>query len=149
MKLETLTSVPSALIRRLDRDETIAFMMLLKKPDLIGSAEFIAANVDEDIRGEFFFGVMIKRLAAYTDAQYSLNTILYTAALSENVGAAVMWAYTIAEETRRNGLFDMQAFARAFPNGVPSSEGYHTYWVKQKGHNGVRDNWLDSKEAWV
>lgn len=133
--------------------------MAKAKTNLLAHAELEAylTEIDPDIMNDFFMKVAMKRLEHARNDQgepmkFSPNVLLFVIATqTPNIATAVMWAYTIAEETRLHGSFSMEELAHGFPVGFPTDAGYHEHWVAQKGHSlGEKfDNWLDRTEAWA
>jgi hypothetical protein len=148
MKIDTLVATPMSMIRQMTKEETMAFMGLFQMKSEVGPVKKIREffGKDADI---FTIDVFLRRLEAATpEMEYCAQTILMMAQLAPNVASIVMWAYTLVQETRINGVVDMEVFADLFPNGFPTEEGYSQLWAEQKNYNGARDNWLDVKEAW-
>ena len=156
---------PSYLVARTSRplthDETGVLLSLLERS--YSSPEIVEANdlevaitaIAPALTSNFNLSVMIKRLVAMRpDLSYSHLTILLCAMLSDRVGVAVQWAYTIMDFDRANGRpMTLSDWCKQFPMGPPTLAEQQTLWDDQKLSGRDRealgsDNKLDGREAW-
>ena len=154
MRLKTLATTPSEMTRPMSKEESKTFISLMMTPDVIVPASGLEEALGEDAMKIFAIAVLVKRLVHAKVQDYSINTIMFAASLATNPGIVVMWAYTIFEQTRKHGLYDMTALSMDFPMGFPTDDGYHRLWDEQKlsaeaRKGGFNDNWLDTVEAWT
>lgn len=138
--VKTLVSVPETKRDRMTEVQTRMMIMLLlldKEETLVPATkleEELLKLFHEDVVKSFFVQVMIKRLLLTPDTfVYSPLTLMMAMAVTPNVGTAVMWAYTIFDETRRAPL-TLTRLIDLFPMGFPTDEGYHEVWDSQKGY---------------
>lgn len=155
MRLKTLATTPSEMTRPMTKEESETFITLMMMSDVIVPSDRLEEALGEEAMKIFAVAVLVKRLVHAKVAQeYSINTIMFAASLCTNPGIVVMWAYTIFEQTRKHGLYDMTALSMDFPMGFPTEDGYHRLWDEQKlsaeqRGNSFGDNWLDTVEAWT
>lgn len=100
--------------------------------------------------------IMIKRLEVLTpDYEYDPLTVVFLASLVDRPAVAVMFAYSLALETKQRGVTIDPAIMAQFmvPWGVPSDAHLHQCWDAQKGlktSDGREwDNYIDTGEAWA
>lgn len=101
----------------------------------------------------FVLQVMIRRLVLTpSNLRYSPLAVAFCATLCNTPGLAVMWAYTLFDETNRFQEVTMDRLADLFPMGFPTGNGYRNIWDAQKGMFQTPpvkiDNLLDTSEAW-
>lgn len=72
--------------------------------------------------------------------------ILFLSELSKGIpGNGVMLAFTIF----KNNIHRFDALTNIFPDGFPTDEAYHLYWLSQKVDDGQRTyNLLDQPDTW-
>lgn len=154
MRRNTLTAVPESLRRPMTPEESAMFFKMTMTPDFIATPDGIEEALGEQGMAIFAIAVMIKRLQNVKPlSNYSLNAILFVTSLCDSPGKVVMWAYTLAEETRKGGVCNMSALVDLFPHGFPTDAGYSQIWDAQKlsreeRGDGWNDNWLDTQAAW-
>jgi hypothetical protein len=130
-----------------------AFSSVERNNPLVVAAE----NLNDEIRkldpgtaDHFFVEAMTKRLAVMRpDLNFSAHTLILLASLSDRIGVAIFWAYTMMDFQRRYGRPMMVAdWCKVFSQGVPTEPEMRRLWEAQKVLNGASDNRIDSREAW-
>lgn len=145
--------------RPLTKEESRSFIPLTMIRDEIVPAAELDAKVrgifGDELADSFFVQVMIKRLVAMRpDLSYSPYALVWCAVLSDRVGVAVQWTYTMVDFNRRKGHpMTIKSWVDSFPWGPPPEPEQHRIWDLQKKPRSEgdydTDNMLDDREAWA
>jgi hypothetical protein len=158
----SLVAVPDAQRRPLTDEEGKGFVNLgfAERRDpgrLIPAAElrqYLGATFGVGLSDSFIVQLIVSRLEqGPPEYTYSPYAVALTAILTDRPGVAVMWAYTLFDESRKGTPLTIERFAQdLFAWGVPTDKGYHDIWDAQKGFNQTPrqpfDNWLDKADVW-
>ena len=122
MRLNTLAHLDGSHLGAMSLDDTDLFVQLLLSKEEIMTVGEVRAKLGADAT-MFELAVLLKRLeVADAEQRYSLQAIFMATALAPNVAGVVMWAYTLFEESKRDGIVTMERLAKLFPVGFPTEE---------------------------
>jgi hypothetical protein len=94
------------------------------------------------------YAIMNARLES-VGAKVGRAPMLFAAALCDDPGNAVMWAFTLNKMAiKASKPVDMDTFANYFPMGIPTDDGYHEVWESQKEVDSPLGNAIDRMDDW-
>lgn len=160
-ELRTVFDYEPGDLRPMDRDETEALVMLTfaqhKRPPRAARGDQLAQTMAEHFGKPFgelpdLLRVMVKRVEVFAPTtQFDCDMMAWACFLTDRVGVAVLWAYSLAKQTlKHNGVaISVEVWCRRYGDGVPTKEFYDTLWQAQKGQEkDDPDNWIDQASVW-
>jgi hypothetical protein len=146
MKIKSLLD---CMIRQPMSEEQTRIMMMSMMAEMGGD------EAPQELKDLDSVRIMRQRLK-FAEVEASDWTLFFLSSLCINPAMLVMYAYVCTQLYRKHKEeIKMSHISEAFPTGFPVESEVRKCWDSQKGeffsivHEGLTDNYLDSREPWV